>query len=84
MAIQETSPSVVYIKDLELAKNPQNRSEEPPMLIEDDNVKVKGTGSGFVWDKFGHIVSPSSLILANSYFLPNFRLLKHFCFVTGY
>ncbi|KAL0534889.1 hypothetical protein IC582_029188 [Cucumis melo] len=60
---QETSPSVVYIKDLELAKNPQNRSEEP-MLIEDDNVKVKGTGSGFVWDKFGHIVTNYHVVSA--------------------
>ena len=27
------------------------------MLNEDENTKVKGTGSGFIWDKFGHIVS---------------------------
>jgi hypothetical protein len=26
------------------------------MLTEDENAKVEGTGSGFIWDKFGHIV----------------------------
>ncbi|KAG5515842.1 hypothetical protein RHGRI_036776 [Rhododendron griersonianum] len=53
---QDTSPSVVFIKDLELAKTPKSSSEEV-MLIEDENVKVEGTGSGFIWDKFGHIVT---------------------------
>lgn len=32
------------------------------MLIEDENVKVEGTGSGFIWDKFGHIVGILSLV----------------------
>lgn len=32
------------------------------MLIEDENVKVEGTGSGFIWDKFGHIVGIPSLV----------------------
>ncbi|XP_058198086.1 protease Do-like 5, chloroplastic [Rhododendron vialii] len=53
---QDNSPSVVFIKDLELAKTPKSSSEEV-MLIEDENVKVEGTGSGFIWDKFGHIVT---------------------------
>ncbi|XP_022140016.1 protease Do-like 5, chloroplastic isoform X2 [Momordica charantia] len=60
---QDASPSVVYIKDLELAKKPQNSSEEA-LLVEDENVKVKGTGSGFVWDKFGHIVTNYHVVSA--------------------
>ena len=52
--MQEASPSVVFIKDLVVA-GPQGRrggGEE-----EDDAAKVEGTGSGFVWDSAGHIVS---------------------------
>ncbi|XWS12346.1 hypothetical protein CRYUN_Cryun37aG0081800 [Craigia yunnanensis] len=52
---QETSPSVVFIKDLELAKLPKRSSKEDT-LAEDEDAKVEGTGSGFIWDKFGHIV----------------------------
>ncbi|XP_023520041.1 protease Do-like 5, chloroplastic isoform X2 [Cucurbita pepo subsp. pepo] len=54
---QETSPSVVCIKNLEIAKKPQNPSEEAMLIEDDENAKVKGTGSGFIWDKFGHIVN---------------------------
>ncbi|XVF27301.1 hypothetical protein REPUB_Repub14bG0095200 [Reevesia pubescens] len=53
---QETSPSVVFIKDLELAKIPKSSSKEDT-LAEDEDAKVEGTGSGFIWDKFGHIVT---------------------------
>ncbi|CAK7350188.1 unnamed protein product, partial [Dovyalis caffra] len=53
---QETSPSVVFIEDIELAKVP-NSPDDQVMLAEDENVKVEGTGSGFIWDKFGHIVT---------------------------
>ena len=53
--MQETSPSVVFIKDLELAKLPKRSSKEDT-LAEDEDAKVEGTGSGFIWDKFGHIV----------------------------
>ncbi|XP_007025045.2 PREDICTED: protease Do-like 5, chloroplastic [Theobroma cacao] len=53
---QETSPSVVFIKDLELAKIPKSSSQEVT-LAEDEDAKVEGTGSGFIWDKFGHIVT---------------------------
>ncbi|XP_057433635.1 protease Do-like 5, chloroplastic [Lotus japonicus] len=53
---QETSPSVVFIKDLELTKVPKTSSDEV-MLNEDEDAKVEGTGSGFIWDKFGHIVT---------------------------
>ncbi|KAK4803076.1 hypothetical protein SAY86_001279 [Trapa natans] len=53
---QETSPSVVFIKDLEIAK--ATRSSGKLMLTEDDDdAKLEGTGSGFIWDKFGHIVT---------------------------
>ncbi|XP_043808701.1 protease Do-like 5, chloroplastic isoform X1 [Manihot esculenta] len=53
---QITSPSVVFIKDLELAKIPKSSSNDAT-LNEDENAKVEGTGSGFIWDKFGHIVT---------------------------
>jgi S1-C subfamily serine protease len=52
---QEASPSVVFIKDLEIAKSSNSSSDIVP--IDDDNAKVEGTGSGFIWDKFGHIVT---------------------------
>ncbi|KAF5472506.1 hypothetical protein F2P56_009219, partial [Juglans regia] len=53
---QEASPSVVFIKDLEIDKIPKTSSADVN-LIEDENAKVEGTGSGFIWDKFGHIVT---------------------------
>ncbi|KAI5447534.1 variant 2 [Lathyrus oleraceus] len=53
---QETSPSVVSIQDIELAKDPKNPSNVA-VLDDDEDAKVEGTGSGFVWDKFGHIVT---------------------------
>ncbi|KAJ8761873.1 hypothetical protein K2173_005584 [Erythroxylum novogranatense] len=53
---QVTSPSIVFIKDLELARIPKNSSDEM-ILAGDENTKVEGTGSGFIWDKFGHIVT---------------------------
>ncbi|KAH7661203.1 Peptidase Do protein [Dioscorea alata] len=50
---EETSPSVVFIKDLELpARNREADGED-----EFRDAKVEGTGSGFVWDKMGHIVT---------------------------
>ncbi|KAD3068878.1 hypothetical protein E3N88_36758 [Mikania micrantha] len=52
---QETSPSVVFIKDLEIIKNPQNTDEV--VMVDDEKARVEGTGSGFIWDKFGHIVT---------------------------
>ncbi|XP_015085354.1 protease Do-like 5, chloroplastic [Solanum pennellii] len=51
---QDTSPSVVFIKDLELAKGSNDSTK---VLADDENAKVEGTGSGFIWDKFGHIVT---------------------------
>ncbi|GAB2279865.1 Protease Do-like 5, chloroplastic [Dionaea muscipula] len=50
---QETSPSVVFIRNL------VNSSKSPNdgVLTEDGNAKIEGTGSGFIWDTFGHIVT---------------------------
>ncbi|CAI0544999.1 unnamed protein product, partial [Linum tenue] len=48
-----TSPSVVSIKDFELAKTP---SSSTSVEEDDDDAKLEGTGSGFVWDTFGHII----------------------------
>ncbi|KAI7726166.1 hypothetical protein M8C21_020385 [Ambrosia artemisiifolia] len=52
---QETSPSVVFIKDLEIINNPKTSDEV--VMVDDEKAKVEGTGSGFIWDKFGHIVT---------------------------
>ncbi|OVA07424.1 Peptidase S1C [Macleaya cordata] len=52
---RETSPSVVFIKDLEIVKTPRSTNEVT--LTEEENAKVEGTGSGFIWDKTGHIVT---------------------------
>jgi len=52
MQMQETPPSVVFIKDLELAKGFNGSTT---VLANDENAIVEGTGSGFIWDKFGHI-----------------------------
>ncbi|XP_026389335.1 protease Do-like 5, chloroplastic [Papaver somniferum] len=57
---EEASPSVVFIKDLELAKTSSGRStntEEVLTKEEEETAKVEGTGSGFIWDKSGHIVT---------------------------
>ncbi|KAJ4819583.1 Protease Do-like protein [Rhynchospora pubera] len=53
---QDTSPSVVFIKDLQIKPNTRSVSLD---FSEDDPVdaKVEGTGSGFLWDKYGHIVT---------------------------
>ncbi|EFH46309.1 hypothetical protein ARALYDRAFT_493027 [Arabidopsis lyrata subsp. lyrata] len=48
---QKTSPSVVYIEAIEL---PKTSSGE---FSDEENAKIEGTGSGFVWDKLGHIVT---------------------------
>ncbi|KAK8954070.1 hypothetical protein KSP39_PZI002906 [Platanthera zijinensis] len=62
---QEVSPSVVYIKDLEVqvsaGKNKGKRLTNGSIKGEDDkdleDARVEGTGSGFVLDKAGHIVT---------------------------
>ncbi|XP_014517700.1 protease Do-like 5, chloroplastic [Vigna radiata var. radiata] len=53
---QDTSLSVVFIKDIELAKVPKSFSKGV-VLDEDEDAKVEGSGSGFIWDTFGHIVT---------------------------
>ncbi|RWR85857.1 protease Do-like protein 5, chloroplastic isoform X1 [Cinnamomum micranthum f. kanehirae] len=50
---QEASPSVVSIKDLEILANPKKGNASN----EDENARVEGTGSGFLWDNDGHIVT---------------------------
>ncbi|KVH89401.1 Trypsin-like cysteine/serine peptidase domain-containing protein [Cynara cardunculus var. scolymus] len=52
---EETSPSVVFIKDLEIVNNP--KSSDEVVMVDDEKAIVEGTGSGFIWDKFGHIVT---------------------------
>ncbi|KAM2496692.1 hypothetical protein COP2_037497 [Malus domestica] len=54
---QETSPSVVFIKDLEIDNKSLKASFDVVSQSGDENSKVEGTGSGFIWDKFGHIVT---------------------------
>ncbi|KAI3853363.1 hypothetical protein MKX03_026371 [Papaver bracteatum] len=49
---EKASPSVVFIKDLELVKTSGKSTNE-----EEESAKVEGTGSGFIWDKSGHIVT---------------------------
>ncbi|CAN6339001.1 unnamed protein product [Urochloa humidicola] len=55
---QEASPSVVFIKDLVVA-GPQGKGGAVTEDGEDEEggAKVEGTGSGFVWDSAGHIVT---------------------------
>ncbi|XP_073005685.1 protease Do-like 5, chloroplastic [Typha latifolia] len=58
----ETSPSVVFIKDLELLPSGRPQLASTAVEDKDDDVdakdaKVIGTGSGFVWDTAGHIVT---------------------------
>ncbi|CAL4897704.1 unnamed protein product [Urochloa decumbens] len=55
---QEASPSVVFIKDLVVA-GPQGKGGggEEDGDEEEGGAKVEGTGSGFVWDSAGHIVT---------------------------
>lgn len=53
--LQKTSPSVVYIEAIEL---PKTSSGE---FSDEENAKIEGTGSGFVWDKLGHIVGKTFL-----------------------
>lgn len=57
--MQEASPSVVFIKDLVVGRTP-GRGGGQAVEAEDGEeggATVEGTGSGFVWDTAGHIVS---------------------------
>ncbi|XP_054778057.1 protease Do-like 5, chloroplastic [Prosopis cineraria] len=53
--LQGNSHTVGCFKDIELAKVPKTSSEV--RMNEDEDAKVEGTGSGFIWDEFGHIVT---------------------------
>jgi hypothetical protein len=66
---------VVFIKDLIVAGPQQGRGgggaegeKENYDEEEEEGAKVEGTGSGFVWDSAGHIVSAF-----------NFHPCWHFC-----
>uniref|UniRef100_A0A0D9Y1H4 Protease Do-like 5, chloroplastic n=1 Tax=Leersia perrieri TaxID=77586 RepID=A0A0D9Y1H4_9ORYZ len=58
---QEASPSVVFIKDLVVGRNSARESgklqAEGGDDGEEEGATVEGTGSGFVWDTAGHIVT---------------------------
>ncbi|KAG8049285.1 hypothetical protein GUJ93_ZPchr0009g1611 [Zizania palustris] len=55
---QESSPSVVFIKDLVVGR-PSGREggKSKAEYDEEGGATVEGTGSGFVWDNAGHIVT---------------------------
>lgn len=46
---------MVFIKDLEILTDPKKSSKQIA-ANEDENARVEGTGSGFLWDNDGHIV----------------------------
>uniref|UniRef100_A0ACD6A080 Uncharacterized protein n=1 Tax=Avena sativa TaxID=4498 RepID=A0ACD6A080_AVESA len=56
---EEASPSVVFIKDLVVSARPRGRDAggAQPVEEEERDATVEGTGSGFVWDSSGHIVT---------------------------
>uniref|UniRef100_M8CFJ7 Protease Do-like 5, chloroplastic n=1 Tax=Aegilops tauschii TaxID=37682 RepID=M8CFJ7_AEGTA len=58
---KEATPSVVFIKDLLVAPPPRTRGRDgggaQPVDDEEGGATVEGTGSGFVWDSLGHIVT---------------------------
>ncbi|KAF7056672.1 hypothetical protein CFC21_064055 [Triticum aestivum] len=58
---EEATPSVVFIKDLLVAPPPRRRGRDgggaQPVEDEEGGATVEGTGSGFVWDSLGHIVT---------------------------
>jgi hypothetical protein len=55
---------VVLIKNLQIKPNAKSGALD---FSDDDldDAKVEGTGSGFIWDKYGHIVRFNS---SNSFF----------------
>ncbi|KAK9714383.1 hypothetical protein RND81_06G090300 [Saponaria officinalis] len=52
---QETSPSVAFIKVLKISSKSNN--SKAMFLTDESDATVEGTGSGFIWDKLGHIVT---------------------------
>jgi hypothetical protein len=67
---------VVFIKDLVIAARPRGRGDGgPQQTVEDDErgATVEGTGSGFVWDSSGHIVSQLNFVSPLLKFLTGVR-----------
>lgn len=63
---------MVFIKDLQI--KPNARLPAPDVSEDDlDDTKVEGTGSGFVWDKYGHIVRFNS---SNSISFSHYYIFK--------
>lgn len=58
LQLKEMSPSVVFIKDIQIKPNAKSAAIDGLEFSEDDlrDAKVEGTGSGFIWDNYGHIV----------------------------
>ncbi|CAO2823396.1 unnamed protein product [Amaranthus hypochondriacus] len=71
---EETSPSVVFIQVLSKLNNSNNSNDTLP--DDESNAKVEGTGSGFLWDKFGHIVGVDFFSQLNK------LALQLFCFFS--
>jgi hypothetical protein len=66
---------VVFIKDLVIAARPRGRGDGgAQQTVEDDGrgATVEGTGSGFVWDSSGHIVSLLNFVSPLLKFLTGF------------
>ncbi|CAA0832312.1 Protease Do-like 5- chloroplastic [Striga hermonthica] len=78
---QENLSSVVFIKDIELAKVPKSTSENG--VADEENAKVEGSGSGFIWDDFGHIVTNYHVVSKLATDRSGLQLCKLFCFSTG-
>lgn len=55
---------MVFIKDLVVARTQSGGRAE--VDEEEGGAKVEGTGSGFVWDSAGHIVSTSISIFGSN------------------
>lgn len=50
--MQEATRSVVSVQSVQTL----GTKVVGQTVVEDEAVKVEGIGSGFVWDKFGHVV----------------------------
>jgi hypothetical protein len=66
---------VVFIKDLLVAERPRGRNGGGAQAVDDEEAgaTVEGTGSGFVWDSSGHIVSTLVQFIFSFEFITGFR-----------
>lgn len=66
---------MVFIKDLLVVPRTRGRNGGGAQPVEDEEggATVEGTGSGFVWDSLGHIVSTFNFILLFGSVLSSFR-----------